>query len=157
MNKLKLKLLVVVGFAFGLIGASVAAPGSPVLTSDNCIISGTLGPAQCSVAQAKVLIKKDIKVNMLRWRDTLVNVSKAEFMAKQVKEIQKAEKTNMRVLKVSKKVTKKPSVKLLGGLVIRDGKCVKAGIYNPKPQPMENCKPAAKTKVACDAGANCIF
>jgi hypothetical protein len=32
-------------------------------------------------------IKKDIKVNMLRWRDTLVNVSKAEFMAKQVKEI----------------------------------------------------------------------
>jgi hypothetical protein len=73
----------------------------------------------------------------------------------EVKEIQKAEKTNMRVLKVSKKVTKKPSVKLLGGLIIRDGKCIKAGVYNPKPQPMENCKPAAKTKVACDAGANC--
>jgi hypothetical protein len=25
-----------------------------------------------------------------------------------------------------------------------DGKCVRSGVYQPKPQPMENCKPAPK-------------
>jgi hypothetical protein len=91
MNKLKLKLLVVVGFAFGLIGASVAAPGSPVLTSDNCIISGTLGPAQVLFSPSPFLLPPSLPFPLLLFLSPFFPFLSFFFMFKQVKEIQKAE------------------------------------------------------------------
>lgn len=173
----KLKSLVVVAGLVGVVGSSVGVVTNAVdkayLTDHHCLTGVTHTAANCDIDTAKKLIKEDIKnhftkikqANKLiakhtekqreKWVRILTNTTKA-FEGEELKE---AKKVKVKAKKVMKEKDTVP--KLLGGFYIMDGKCVRSGVYQPKPQPMENCKPAPKPmpKFPCEKelGSNCIF